>query len=375
MCKDTIVLKIALFLHQIFFKMQIQSTNYPIVFGNNSYEVLSQYINNNNYSKIVVLVDDNTSKFCLNTVLQWLAVSVDFEIIEIEHGEESKNITTCTEIWQSLIDLNIDRKALLLNVGGGVVCDLGGFIASTYKRGIDFINIPTSLLAMVDASVGNKTGIDFGGLKNMIGTFYEPKMVLVDVAFLETLPANQMRSGLAEMFKHGLIADVSYWNQLKNLSDLTTEDLELLIYHSVSIKNEIVLQDPQEKNVRKLLNFGHTLGHVIETHSLNNKETKSLLHGEAIAVGMILEAFISYKKGLLTKNSYLEIKENLNLMFKPIVFTENDIEICTNLLVHDKKNENGKIQFTLLNNIGKGVFNEVVESKLINEAFNDYLDS
>lgn len=373
MCKDTIVLKIALFLQQIFLMMQIQSTSYPIVFGNSSYEVLSQFINQNNYSKIVVVVDDNTSKFCLNTVLQWLAVSVDFEIIEIEHGEENKNLNTCSEIWQSLIDLEVDRKALLLNIGGGVVCDLGGFVASTYKRGIDFINIPTSLLAMVDASVGSKTGIDFGGLKNMIGTFYEPKMVLIDVHFLETLPANQMRSGLAEMFKHGLIADSSYWNQLKNLSDLTTDDLELLIYHSVSIKNEIVLQDPLEKNIRKLLNFGHTLGHVIETHSLNQKDSEPLLHGEAIAIGMILEAFISYKKGLLTQNSYLEIKENLNLMFKPIVFTENDIEICTHLLIHDKKNENGKVQFTLLNSIGRGVINEVVESGLINEAFNDYL--
>jgi len=353
--------------------MQIQAADYIIGFGVDYYSALSQLINDKKYSKIVLLVDENTAQHCLNYVLQWLAVDVTFEIIEIEQGEENKTIETSTAVWESLVELNIDRKALLINVGGGMVCDLGGFVASTYKRGIDFMNIPTSLLAMVDASVGTKTGVNLGGLKNMIGSFSQPQMVLIDTAFLETLPGNQMRSGLAEMFKHGLIADASYWNQLKNLGELTTEDLLLLIYHSVSIKNEIVLQDPFEENVRKLLNFGHTLGHVIETYSHSGKGIQPLLHGEAIAIGMILEAFISYKKDLLTKNSYLEIKETLNLMFENIVFTENDIEICTHLLIHDKKNVNGIVQFTLLNGIGKGVFNEVVESELITEAFNDYL--
>jgi len=353
--------------------MQIQAADYIIGFGVDYYSALSQLINYKKYSKIVLLVDENTAQHCLNYVLQWLAVDVTFEIIEIEQGEENKTVETCTAVWESLVELNIDRKALLINVGGGMVCDLGGFVAATYKRGIDFVNIPTSLLAMVDASVGTKTGVNLGGLKNMVGSFSQPKMVLIDTAFLETLPGNQMRSGLAEMFKHGLIADASYWNQLKNLGELTTEDLLLLIYHSVSIKNEIVLQDPFEENVRKLLNFGHTLGHVIETYSHSGKGIQPLLHGEAIAIGMILEAFISYKKDLLTKNSYLEIKETLNLMFENIVFTENDIEICTHLLIHDKKNVNGIVQFTLLNGIGKGVFNEVVESELITEAFNDYL--
>ncbi len=353
--------------------MQIQSANYIVGFGIDYYSTLSQLINDKKYSKIVFLVDENTAKHCLNYVLQWLAVEVTFEIIEIEQGEENKTIETCTAVWESLVELNIDRKALLINVGGGMVCDLGGFVAATYKRGIDFVNIPTSLLAMVDASVGTKTGVNLGGLKNMVGSFSQPQMVLIDTAFLETLPGNQMRSGLAEMFKHGLIADASYWNQLKNLGELTSEDLLLLIYHSVSIKNEIVLQDPLEKNVRKLLNFGHTLGHVLETYSHSGKGIQPLLHGEAIAIGMILEAFISYKKNLLTKKSYLEIKETLNLMFESIVFTENDIEICTHLLIHDKKNVNGMVQFTLLTDIGSGVINEIVESELINEAFNDYM--
>lgn len=353
--------------------MQIQATNYPILFGSDHYATLSQFINDGKYSKVIVLVDDNTAKFCLNYVLQWLAIETAFEIIEIEHGEENKTVDTCKAVWESLIELNIDRHALLINLGGGVVCDLGGFVASTYKRGIDFVNIPTSLLAMVDASVGSKTGVDLGGLKNMVGTFYEPKLVLVDVTFLETLPGNQMRSGLAEMYKHGLIADASYWNQLKKLGEMTTEDLELLIYHSVSVKNEIVMQDPHEKNIRKLLNFGHTLGHVIETYSLSGRGLAPLLHGEAVAAGMIMEAYISFRKGLLTKNSYLDVKETLNLMFESIVFTENDMEICTSLLIHDKKNENGQVQFTLLSGIGTGIFNQTVEKELVIEAFSDYL--
>lgn len=353
--------------------MQIQAADYSIGFGVDYYAALSQLINDKKYSKIVLLVDENTAQHCLNYVMQWLAVDVPFEIIEIEQGEENKTIETCIAVWETLVEMNVDRKALLVNVGGGMVCDLGGFVAATYKRGIDFVNIPTSLLAMVDASVGTKTGVNLGGLKNMVGSFSQPQMVLIDTAFLETLPGNQMRSGLAEMFKHGLIADASYWNQLKNLGELTTEDLLLLIYHSVSIKNEIVLQDPFEENVRKLLNFGHTLGHVIETYSHSGKGIQPLLHGEAIAIGMILEAHISYKKNLLTKNSYLEIKETLNLMFESIVFTKNDIEICTHLLIHDKKNVNGVVQFTLLSDIGKGVINEVVDSELVNEAFNDYL--
>ncbi len=355
--------------------MQIQAANYIVGFGIDYYSTLSQLINDKKYSKIVLLVDENTAKYCLNYVLQWLAIDVAFEIIEIEEGEANKTVETCTAVWESLVELNIDRKALLINVGGGMVCDLGGFVAATYKRGIDFVNIPTSLLAMVDASVGTKTGVNLGGLKNMVGSFAQPQMVLIDTTFLETLPGNQMRSGLAEMFKHGLIADASYWNQLKNLSELTTEDLLLLIYHSVSIKNEIVLQDPFEENVRKLLNFGHTLGHVIETYSHSSKGIQPLLHGEAIAIGMVLEAFISYKKNLLTKNLYLEIKETLNLMFESIVFTENDIEICSHLLIHDKKNVNGIVQFTLLSSIGSGVVNEVVESELIKEAFNDYISN
>lgn len=353
--------------------MELSSAGYQVVFGIKGYDCLNKLITEKTYSKVFILTDNQVNECCLPYFLQQFVIDIPFEIIEIETGEEQKNIETCLQLWNILAEFEADRKALVLNIGGGIITDLGGFVAATYKRGIDFVNIPTSLLAMVDASVGGKNGVNLASLKNMVGTFTQPQLVIVDVLFLETLPANQMRSGLAEMFKHGLIADVSYWNQLKNLSELTTDDLEVLIFHSVSIKNEIVLQDPEEKNVRKLLNFGHTLGHVIESYCLENPHIPTLLHGEAIAVGMILEAYISYKKGLLTKNLYTEIKETLNLMYEPIVFNENDIEIYNSLLIHDKKNENGKTRFTLLEDIGKGIIDQTVESHFIKEAFDDYM--
>ncbi|WP_372472877.1 3-dehydroquinate synthase [Capnocytophaga sp. ARDL2] len=353
--------------------MNIQSIDYPIYFGSNGYEELIHFINEKKYSKTIVLVDENTAQNCLNSFLSLLAIETEIEVIEIEAGEQSKDLSTCNQLWESLIELNIDRKALLISLGGGVVCDIGGFIAATYKRGIDCVHIPTSLLAMVDASVGGKNGIDFNGLKNIIGTFYNPKMILIDVNFLETLPGNEMRSGLAEMYKHGLIADVSYWNQLKNLDQLTTEDLELLIYHSVSIKNEIVLSDPKEKNQRKLLNFGHTIGHAIESYSWQNNELTPLLHGEAIAIGMIIESYLSYKKGLISKEKYHEVKEVLHSMYPPIDFNEKDIASCIELLSYDKKNEQGEILFTLLEDLGKGIVNQTVENQWIVEGFEEYV--
>jgi 3-dehydroquinate synthase len=260
----------------------------------------------------------------------------------------------------------------MLNLGGGVVTDLGGFVAATFKRGIDFINIPTSLLAMVDASVGGKTGIDLGNLKNQIGVFNVPKMVVIDVRFLETLPQNEMRSGLAEMLKHGLIFDRNYWNQFLDLGEKSFEALEEFIYQSIVIKNTIVMQDPNEKGIRKTLNFGHTLGHAIESYFLENKTKKTLLHGEAIAVGMILESHIAKSKNLLSETDYLEIKKTIGAIYEPIVFAENDIEPILNLLIHDKKNEFGTIQFALINGIGKAIINQEADNELIKLAFEDY---
>jgi 3-dehydroquinate synthase len=308
----------------------------------------------------------------LPTFLPYLETDLTIEIIEFESGEENKNIETCVQIWNVLTELGADRKSLVINLGGGVVTDLGGFVASTFKRGVDFINIPTSLLSMVDASVGGKNGVDLGNLKNQIGVFNLPVMVLVDTSYLETVPQNEMRSGLAEMLKHGLIFDKGYWEQFLDLKAIDFADFDSLIYRSVEIKNEIVTLDPTEQNIRKSLNFGHTLGHAIESYFLENQNKTTLLHGEAIAVGMILESYISLDKKLISESEYLQIKTTIKSIFDDVVFVENDIEPILELLIHDKKNEYGSIQFALIEGIGKIRINQLVENELIRSAFNDY---
>lgn len=350
----------------------IQSNTYTIYFNETSFLYLENLLQPNVYSKIFVLVDENTNEQCLPYFLSNLPTEIEIEIIEIEAGEENKNMYTCIDLWHTLIDLEADRKSILLNLGGGVITDIGGFVASTFKRGIDFINIPTTLLAMVDASVGGKTGVDLGNLKNQIGVINEPKSVVVLSKFLETLPSNQMRSGLAEMLKHGLIYDKLYWDKLKNLNDLITDDLDILIKQSIEIKNKIVSQDLKENGIRKALNFGHTLGHAIESYFLESEDKKQLLHGEAIAVGMILESHISYQSNLISKDDFAEIKYIITDIFEKIIFNESDIQNIMNLLIFDKKNEFGNVQFTLLNKIGESKINQIVDESLILLAFEDY---
>jgi 3-dehydroquinate synthase len=351
----------------------IQSNTYTIYFNETSFLYLENLLQPNVYSKIFVLVDENTNELCLPYFLSNLPTEIEIEIIEIEAGEENKNMYTCIDLWHTLIDLEADRKSILLNLGGGVITDIGGFVASTFKRGIDFINIPTTLLAMVDASVGGKTGVDLGNLKNQIGVINEPKSVVILSKFLETLPSNQMRSGLAEMLKHGLIYDKLYWDKLKNLNDLNTDDLDVLIKQSIEIKNNIVSQDLKENGIRKALNFGHTLGHAIESYCLESEDKNQLLHGEAIAIGMILESHISYQSNFISKDDYAEIKYIITDVFEKIVFNEYDIQNILNLLVFDKKNEFGNVQFTLLNKIGESKINQIVDESLILLAFEDYL--
>ncbi|MEZ7514523.1 3-dehydroquinate synthase [Flavobacterium frigidarium] len=350
----------------------IQASNHPIYFNEKGYEALNEHLRNNKYSNLFIIVDSNTNESCLPKLLPILETDLTIEIIEFENGEINKNIETCVEIWNVLTELGADRKSLVINLGGGVVTDLGGFVASTFKRGIDFINIPTTLLAMVDASVGGKNGVDLGNLKNQIGVFNLPVMVLVNTEFLETLPQNEMRSGLAEMLKHGLIFDKNYWEKFLDLKELDYADFDTLIHRSVAIKNEIVTIDPTEKNIRKSLNFGHTLGHAIESYFLESAQKTTLLHGEAIAVGMILESYIAYKKSLLTNAEYVEIKEAIKAIFDDIAFDTNDIDPILELLIHDKKNEYGSIQFALIDGIGNIKINQLVENELILEAFTDY---
>jgi 3-dehydroquinate synthase len=293
-------------------------------------------------------------------------------VLEIEPGEEQKTIDTCVSIWNVLTEYGADRKSLVINIGGGVVTDLGGFVAATFKRGIDFIHVPTTLLAMVDASVGGKNGVDLGNLKNQVGTITTPRLLLIDTAFLASLPQNQMRSGLAEMLKHGLIYDKPYWEKFIDLAQFDFADFDTLLYRSVEIKCEIVSQDPTEKGIRKALNFGHTLGHAIESHFLESDEKQTLLHGEAIAAGMILEAYISKEKGWLSQAEFDEVNTVIKNVFDTIEMDADDVSEIQKLLVHDKKNEYGKVLFALLDGIGGIKINAEVENELILKAFDAY---
>jgi 3-dehydroquinate synthase len=350
----------------------IQASNYPIYFNEKGYDALNLHLKENKYSNLFIIVDSNSNELCLPIFLPYLETELTIEIIEFEAGEENKNIETCVQIWNVLTELGADRKTLIVNLGGGVVTDLGGFVSSTFKRGVDFIHVPTTLLSMVDASVGGKNGVDLGNLKNQIGVINTPNMVLIDTQYLETLPQNEMRSGLAEMLKHGLIYDKVYWEQFLDLKAIDFDDLDQLIYRSVAIKNEIVTKDPTEKNVRKSLNFGHTLGHAIESYFLENENKTTLLHGEAIAVGMILESYISLDKKLISTEEYELIKTTIKSIFDDVPFSEDDIDPILELLIHDKKNEYGTIQFALIEGIGKIKINQSVENELILKAFDDY---
>ncbi|WP_299289719.1 3-dehydroquinate synthase [uncultured Mucilaginibacter sp.] len=325
----------------------IQSLSYPIVF-NDDFAALNQFLREKNYSKVFFLVDEQTEKHCLPLLISQLQIT-EYDLIEVTSGEENKNIDFCIGIWRMLIDFGADRNSLLINVGGGVITDIGGFAASTFKRGIDFVQIPTTLLSQVDASVGGKTGIDMDNLKNIIGTFAQPNAVFIDTFFLRTLPKRQAVSGFAEMLKHGLIADRTYFNLLKEASPETIDPE--LIYHSITIKNEVVKQDPEEKGLRKILNFGHTVGHAIESYSLQHDATP-LTHGEAIAIGMVCEAFLSVEKTELTAAELVEIMETLGRFYEKYTIKEASVPALIELMKSDKKNNSGKINCSLLTQIG-----------------------
>ena len=351
----------------------ITTLQYSIHFNSTCYNELNTYLDNSNFSKIFVLVDTDTHNYCLSNFLSQLETQQEIEIIEIESGEINKTIETCTGVWNALSELNADRKSLLINLGGGVVTDLGGFVASTFRRGIKYINVPTSLLAMVDASVGGKTGVDLGVIKNQIGVINFSEMVLIDTAFLKTLPQNEMRSGLAEMLKHGLIHDQVYWDKVSNLSQFSQEDLDMLIYESVQIKKDVVTQDPNENGLRKTLNFGHTLGHAIESFFLSDKEKTSLLHGEAIAIGIVLACYISNKLEGFPTDKLESIKAVMHNKYGKVEFLDSDYQAIIDLLKFDKKNTHGNINFVLLKDIGKTKIDCKVDNEVIFDAFKYYI--
>ncbi len=327
---------------------------------------------NNKFSKTAVLVDENTYKYCYPL----FSVLPVHHVIKIKSGEEQKNLKTATKIWQKLTDFELDRKSLLINIGGGVIGDMGGFCAATYKRGITFIQIPTTLLSQVDASVGGKLGIDFNGLKNHIGVFQQPKSVFIYPGFLKTLSRKEIRSGYAEIIKHCLIRDAAKWNEIQKITSQDIEnthfDWSKLIEHSVEIKAKVVQEDPKEAGLRKILNFGHTLGHAIETYFLENEERK-LLHGEAIAIGMITESWLSMKRGYIT-SSELEsiVKYLISIYGKPEIKRE-EIPAIVPLTLQDKKNSHGKVKFSLLEKVGQCSYDIDISSNEMIESLQYYI--
>ncbi|WP_281543174.1 3-dehydroquinate synthase [Maribacter aestuarii] len=350
----------------------ILSDSYAVHFNEKAFDALNKELNSVSYSKIFILVDENTHDHCLPSFMGRINGDYPFEIIEIESGEVNKTIETCTGVWEALSELGADRKSILINLGGGVLTDLGGFVASTFKRGITFVNVPTTLLSMVDASVGGKTGVDLGSLKNQIGVINQPKMVLIIPDFLETLEERQVKSGFAEMLKHGLIKDRKYWDELKTVSILS--QMKEHILQSVKIKNEVVLEDPTEQGLRKILNYGHTLGHAIESYFLESKEKATLLHGEAIAIGMITEGYLSHKLIGLPLSELDEIKNVFLKHYNKVVFSKDDITQILALLKYDKKNSHGSVNFVLLNNIGETSIDLEIPPEMFPEAFAYYME-
>lgn len=334
------------------------------------FSAFNSFVKNQKPSKLFFLVDEHTHEYCLPTLLGNFETDIPFEIIEIEAGEENKNIHTATQLWEVLSEFEADRKAVLVNVGGGVVTDMGGFVASTYKRGIPFVNIPTTLLAMADASIGGKTGIDHQYLKNIVGTFAHPEQIFVYPAFLNSLAFEELRSGFAEMLKHGLIADEKHWNDLISIDELTPQNIEPFIEKSMQIKQSVVDIDFTEQNIRKTLNFGHTIGHAVE--SLFLKKGSLIPHGEAVALGMIAETHLSCLENLISENTSKEIIENIQKFYPYISIASFSNDEILSLMINDKKNSAGKINFSLLEGIGKCNYDTQVSKENLIQSIDFY---
>lgn len=326
--------------------------NHPVFFENKEEQYFAKFLDFHVKSgeSIFVLTDQNTREHCLPLLRKKLPDDFPLKVIEIPAGEKHKTLETCESVWQILTDKLADRHSVLINLGGGVVCDLGGFSASVFKRGIRFVHVPTSLMAMADASIGGKTGIDLHGIKNVIGTFAQPLAVFIDTEFLKTLPERDLDNGFSEMLKHGLISEYSFFRELAEggPENITTEQIRI----SVEIKSDIVQRDPLERNIRKSLNFGHTLGHAFESYSLLN-DSNPLLHGEAVTLGMMGETLLSERMNLL-EESYVE--EILSALFDFAVYydlTESCIHSVMEFIQHDKKSQGGIAGFSLLKRPGQ----------------------
>ena len=327
---------------------------------------LAEAITECEHDRIFVLVDETTNKLCWSLVKDYLCLK-DAQTIVIGATDRRKNLDTLVHVWESLQQGKATRHSLLINLGGGMVTDLGGFAASTYKRGINFINVPTTLLAMVDASVGGKTGINFGGLKNEIGVFNDAEFILLDTNWLQTLDEENIRSGYAEMLKHGLIADDTMWAELINfnLAQPDLRQLASMLDKSVRIKERIVAEDPHEKGIRKALNLGHTFGHAFESWAMKRHP---ILHGYAVAFGLIAELYLATTQTDFPTERMRQTVNFIRSYYGSLPITCNDYPELIELMHHDKKNRGNEINVTILGGIGDIRINQTITENDIKEA-------
>lgn len=329
------------------------------------------------FDSVFILTDGKIRSACLGVLTSSVHALEHAHIIEIQEGENYKSIETAEYIWKFLADKQASRNSLLINLGGGVITDLGGFVASTYKRGIPFVNVPTSLLGMVDASVGGKTGINLEGIKNLIGTFQNPAAIFISTEFLKTLDNYSMLSGFAEIIKTALIADLPLWEELKKIKILYSVNLkdnmgwwEDVVSRTISIKCRIVSQDFSEKNIREILNFGHTLGHAFESLSMQKK--KPLIHGHAIALGMICESYLSVLKSGLDSKHRDEIIHMIFSNYEYYHLNNEDVESILKFMVNDKKRRASEIRFSLLKSPGVAISGQSCDDEEILGSINFY---
>lgn len=351
-------------------KKTSSTSSQGLFFGNLHNSELENILVQYKSSQKIIIVDENTHDYCLEYLITSYEDLKDAEVILLPAGEQNKVLEVCFQVWQALSEYQIKRNDLVINLGGGVVTDMGGFIASVYKRGLNFINIPTSLLGMVDASVGGKTGIDLGSFKNQLGVFAFPELVICDPGFLHTLPPVEFLSGKAEMLKHGLIADAEHWRRSLELNaeNIKVDDIK----KSVLIKKKIVDADPFERKERKKLNFGHTIGHALEGFLL---EKNPHPHGFCVAWGMVTEAYLSFKEGILPESDFLEIQRGIHANYPDLPIKEGDISHILHLMKNDKKNDDDTINFNLIKAIGDVEANHTfaekdVENAIINTLLN-----
>jgi len=348
-----------------------QNHTYPIFIGKNLLEKLDELIDFTKYSKIIVVTDKHVEKMLLKQLPQIAPNIVD--IVILPFGERAKTIETAAEVWREMAEAGCDRKSLIINVGGGLITDLGGFAASTYMRGIDFINVPTSLLSQVDASVGGKTAVNFYDIKNLIGTFNQPAAVVIDVNTLSTLPQRDIVAAFGEIIKHGVIGDKKYFQFTTSKHPLmfTKGELITIIEKSCKLKANLIAKDPKEQGLRKLLNFGHTIGHALEI--LSQETDRPLLHGEAVAVGMVAEAYISVLQKLLKEEEYAILVEKLKAAELPIQISHVKKQDILEKILTDKKTDKGNINWTLIKQVGSGVINQTVSKQAVEKALEKIL--